>query len=80
MWAAADDLQRDFATIDRKVARNIAKVQAAYRAQRIGPHHFGGSTGYGHGDIGREALDNVRGQDIRLLPSSLYPDVGSMYR
>jgi hypothetical protein len=29
------------------------------RRARIGPHHFLGSTGYGHGDLGREALDQV---------------------
>lgn len=27
---------------------------------RVGPHHFSGSTGYGHGDLGREAFDLVR--------------------
>eukprot|EP00882_Tetradesmus_deserticola_P032934 GHRQ01037579.1.p1 GENE.GHRQ01037579.1~~GHRQ01037579.1.p1 ORF type:complete len:146 (+),score=22.22 GHRQ01037579.1:276-713(+) len=32
---------------------------AAGRRARIGPHHFLGSTGYGHGDLGREALDQV---------------------
>lgn len=26
---------------------------------RVGPHHFTGSTGYGHGDLGREAFDQV---------------------
>ncbi len=31
----------------------------AFRDHRIGPHHFSGSTGYGHGDLGREALDSV---------------------
>lgn len=29
------------------------------RRHRIGPHHFSGSTGYGHGDLGREAFDEV---------------------
>ena len=48
-----------FAQIDRRVAANLRKVQAAFRDERIGPHHFAGSTGYGHGDLGREALDNV---------------------
>ncbi|KAL6755711.1 putative methionine gamma-lyase [Haematococcus lacustris] len=41
------------------MAANLRKVQAAFREQRIGPHHFQGSTGYGHGDWGREALDKV---------------------
>ena len=33
--------------------------QAAFRNAQIGPHHFAGSTGYGHGDLGRAALDKV---------------------
>lgn len=48
-----------FAEIDALVQFNISKVQEAFRACRIGPHHFGGSTGYGHGDLGRAALDEV---------------------
>ena len=62
VWGAATDLQPTvFAAIDRLVASNLRKVQQAFREQRIGPHHFQGSTGYGHGDWGREALDNVSG-------------------
>lgn len=59
VWDTATSLQSDFMDIDRRVAANISKVQDAYRTNRIGPHHFQGSTGYGHGDFGREALDNV---------------------
>ncbi|GFH24813.1 uncharacterized protein HaLaN_22674 [Haematococcus lacustris] len=60
VWGAAADLQPTvFASIDRLMAANLRKVQAAFREQRIGPHHFQGSTGYGHGDWGREALDKV---------------------
>lgn len=59
MWQAADDLTPLFAEIDRRTSLNIRKVQAAFRANRIGPHHYQGSTGYGHGDMGREALDDV---------------------
>lgn len=59
VWKAADVLQGDFGTIDRRVHHNLKKVQQAMKRQRVGPHHFQGSTGYGHGDLGREALDNV---------------------
>ncbi len=62
VWQAAEDLAPVFAQIDRTVAANLKKVQAAFKENRIGPHHFQGSTGYGHGDWGREALDNVREQ------------------
>ena len=48
-----------FAGIDQLVGSNLRRVQAAMRRARIGPHHFTGSTGYGHGDLGREAFDEV---------------------
>ncbi|GBF88519.1 aluminum resistance [Raphidocelis subcapitata] len=59
VWRAAAELAADFASIDRRVASNLRRVQEAFRRQRVGPHHFQGSTGYGHGDMGREALDAV---------------------
>lgn len=32
----------------------------AFQNARVGSHHFGGSTGYGHDDGGgRETLDNI---------------------
>ncbi len=34
-----------FADIDRMVHANLKRVQQAMRRQRIGPHHFAGSTG-----------------------------------
>lgn len=61
MWEAAEHLQatKVFSAIDRLVAHNLRKVQAAFRAHRVGPQHFQGSTGYGHGDWGRETLDKA---------------------
>lgn len=57
-----------FASIDRSICANLARVQRAFRRQRIGPHHFQGSTGYGHGDMGREALDNVSSRVKGCMP------------
>ncbi|GAX82663.1 hypothetical protein CEUSTIGMA_g10089.t1 [Chlamydomonas eustigma] len=59
VWKAASDLSPVFERIDRTTAANTRKVLKAFRDNRIGPHHFQGSTGYGHGDWGRESLDNV---------------------
>lgn len=59
VWEAAEAVRPQFAAIDSLVHANISRVQAAFRAARVGPHHFAGSTGYGHGDLGREALDEV---------------------
>lgn len=48
-----------FAEIDNATRKHIQRVLRAFRSQRIGAHHFGGVDGYGHGDLGREALDAV---------------------
>lgn len=58
--ATAAALRDTFAEIDTLIAHNLQRVQRAFRAARVGPHHFAGSTGYGHGDLGRAALDEVR--------------------
>ncbi|GJN26296.1 hypothetical protein PR202_gb14218 [Eleusine coracana subsp. coracana] len=57
---AAESLQAEFRAVDRALAYNSSRVAAAFRRARVAPHHFGGSTGYGHDDGGgREALDSI---------------------
>lgn len=51
-----------FYGIDAQVKVNVAKVLAAFRDHRIGTHHFSGVSGYGHDDLGRDALDQVFAQ------------------
>ena len=41
------------------VRSRLEAVLAAFAAERIGTQHFASVTGYGHGDVGREALDRV---------------------
>lgn len=57
---AATDLSKLLPALDARTAKIAQRVQQAMRNQSIGPHHFAGSTGYGHGDLGREAFDAVR--------------------
>ena len=45
--------------IDRLTKYNLLKVLNAFRHHRVGVHHFGSVTGYGHDDLGREVLDQV---------------------
>ena len=59
VWSAAAHLAPAFTEIDHLVAANLRRVQAAMARARLGPHHFAGSSGYGHGDLGRAALDEV---------------------
>ncbi len=56
---AQRDLAGPFAQIDAVTRINFRRVLAAFQAERVGPHHFAGVTGYGHDDLGRETLDRV---------------------
>ncbi|KAG0469886.1 hypothetical protein HPP92_016586 [Vanilla planifolia] len=57
---AVDSLYLEFRKVDNLVAHNAARVLKAFQNARVGSHHFGGSTGYGHDEGGgREALDNI---------------------
>lgn len=40
-------------------AYNHIKVLQAFQAERVSEYHFGGTTGYGLGDEGRDTLDRV---------------------
>lgn len=45
--------------VEAKVRQNEIKVLQAFRAAGITDFHFVESTGYGYGDLGRGALDNL---------------------
>ncbi|PZO22445.1 MAG: aluminum resistance family protein [Leptolyngbya foveolarum] len=53
-----------FYQIDTQVKRNLAKVLAAFKAHKVGTHHFSSVSGYGHDDLGREVLDKVFAQIV----------------
>ena len=59
---AEHDLAPVWAQIERLRLHNQRKVLEAFVSQRIGEQHFAGTTGYGHGDLGREALESVFAQ------------------
>jgi len=48
-----------FARIEAIAHANTEKVLDAFQAAHIGDHHFAGTTGYGHDDLGRGALETV---------------------
>ncbi|KAG8658055.1 uncharacterized protein YnbB [Manihot esculenta] len=57
---ALDSLDAEFRAVDYLVACNTSRVLKAFQNARVGSHHFGGSTGYGHDEVGgREALDQA---------------------
>ena len=57
--SAEDSLINEFKQVDKICDFNQEKVLNAFRKYKIGEEHFYTVTGYGHDDIGREALDNV---------------------
>jgi cystathionine beta-lyase family protein involved in aluminum resistance len=48
-----------FLGIDTQVKENLRRVLTAFHNHRVGAHHFASVSGYGHGDLGREILDQV---------------------
>lgn len=52
-------LTQIFYGIDLQVKENLERVLAAFRQFRVGSHHFSSVSGYGHGDLGRQTLDQV---------------------
>ncbi|MGD1849611.1 MAG: methionine gamma-lyase family protein, partial [Cyanophyceae cyanobacterium] len=56
---AIKQLRPRFQSIDNQVRHNLGRVLDAFRAEKVGAHHFAGVSGYGHDDLGRETLDRV---------------------
>lgn len=52
-------LKDKFKDIEALAYRNSLKVIDAFHNQRISETHFGETTGYGYGDIGRDAIEAV---------------------
>ncbi|MNX89344.1 Methionine gamma-lyase [compost metagenome] len=61
---AERDLAPVWAEIERIRHHNQRKVLKAFIDHKIGEQHFAGTTGYGHGDLGREAMEGVFAQAI----------------
>ena len=57
--SAHNSLFECFNKLDEIAEYNQKKVLNAFYKNKIGEHHFYTVTGYGHDDMGREALDNV---------------------
>jgi len=59
---AVTALAPTFTKIDLHVKANLERVLQAFRDRRVGAHHFASVSGYGHGDMGRDVLDEVFAQ------------------
>lgn len=56
---AMEDVKEQFLLYDEVREYNQLKVLNALQEERISDSHFTNSSGYGYGDIGRDALDKV---------------------
>ncbi|MCS6782422.1 MAG: methionine gamma-lyase family protein [Gloeomargarita sp. SKYBB_i_bin120] len=62
LQAVVDQLQPQFQQIDALVKTNLARVVQAMADHQVGVHHFQETTGYGHGDLGRDTFERVLAQ------------------
>ena len=71
--AAIEVLVPAFAAIDRQTEAGLRRLLDVFRRHGVGAHHFAGVDGYGHGDLGREALDSIYAELLggQLLTSTL---------
>ena len=54
-----NEVQEVFKQIDEICEYNTAKVLKAFQKYNISDMHFGSTTGYGYGDIGRDTIEKV---------------------
>ncbi len=54
-----NDLKPIFDELDNVEFENTKKVLEAFKENKISEAHLNGTTGYGYGDIGREAIENI---------------------
>lgn len=53
------DVEQQFKEIDEVCEYNTAKVLSAMQKYNISDMHFGTTTGYGYGDVGRDTIEKV---------------------
>lgn len=54
-----EEVQSFYRPIDKIALANHGKVLEAFKTAKVSDYHLKGSTGYGYGDAGREALEEV---------------------
>lgn len=54
-----NNVENIFKNINEVCEKNSLKVLQAFQKNKISDMHFGSTTGYGYGDIGRDTIENV---------------------
>ncbi len=68
-------LKPRFEEIDRIAEYNQLKVLSAMRKNRISEAHLSGTTGYGHNDLGRDALEQVYADTFHTEDALVRPQI-----
>lgn len=72
---ALDDIEGLFKGIDEIREYNQNKVLKAMQEERLSDTHFTNSTGYGYGDIGRDALEAIYARVFNAEDALVRPNV-----
>lgn len=72
-----EEISGQFQKIDEISEFNQYKVLSAMQKNRISEMHFNYSTGYGYGDVGREALDKVYAEVFGCEDALVRPQIVS---
>jgi cystathionine beta-lyase family protein involved in aluminum resistance len=72
---AEQNLQKRFSEIDETALYNQEKILNAFLKNNISERHFAGTTGYGYGDIGREALCKVFADAFSAQSAVVSPNI-----
>lgn len=54
-----EELQPIYRSIEERCEKNTLKVLKAFKNNNISDMHFGSTTGYGYGDVGRDIIEKV---------------------
>lgn len=55
----AKDIKPIFEEIEQNCERNTLKVLKAFNKYNVSDMHFGSTTGYGYGDVGRDTIEKI---------------------
>lgn len=66
---AEEEVTEQFYYINKMCYKNSLKVLKAFQDNKISDMHFGSTTGYGYGDIGRDTIEKVFSQVLHVEDS-----------
>ena len=71
---------KQFEKIDKIKEYNQEKVLNAFKNNKLALRHFSGTTGYGYGDEGREALNKVFADVFKAESAICTPNIQRSYK